>query len=54
MKHANGTMNILYKLSYDDIEAVVGSKIADNIILTQEGKMNITSCGGDVYGKIIK
>ena len=47
-------MNILHKLSYDDIEAVVGSKIADNIVAAREGKMNITAGGGGVYGKITK
>ena len=31
-------MNILHKLSYDDIEAVVGEKIATNIILARERK----------------
>ena len=47
-------MNILHKLSYDDIEAVVGSKIADNIVAAREGKMSITAGGGGVYGKITK
>lgn len=45
-------MNILHKLSYDDIEAVVGQKAANNIILAREGKMHITEGGGGVYGKI--
>lgn len=31
-------MNILHKLSYDDIDAVVGEKIANNIILARERK----------------
>lgn len=34
-------MNILHKLSFDDIEAVVGEKNASNIIRAREGKMNI-------------
>ena len=45
-------MNILHKLSFDDIEAVVGSKIAKNIVNAREGKMNIIEGGGGVYGKI--
>ena len=45
-------MNILHKLSYDDIEAVVGCKIANNIILAREGKLGIHSGGGGNYGKI--
>ncbi len=34
-------MNILHKLSKDDIEAVVGKKVANYIINAQEGKMQI-------------
>ncbi len=34
-------MNILHKLSKDDIEQVVGEKIANNIILAREGKLGI-------------
>lgn len=45
-------MNILHKLSYDDIEAVVGEKIANNIILAREGNLKINSGGGGNYGKI--
>ena len=45
-------MNILHKLSKDDIEGLVGEKIANNIINAREGKMNIQSGGGGVYGKI--
>ena len=45
-------MNILHKLSKDDIEAVVGEKVANNIINAREGNVNIQSGGGGVYGKI--
>lgn len=45
-------MNILHKLSYDDIEAVVGCKIANNIILAREGNLRIHSGGGGIYGKV--
>ena len=45
-------MNILHKLSKDDIESVVGEKIANNIINAREGNMSIQSGGGGVYGKI--
>ena len=47
-------MNILHKLSYDDIEAAMGDKIANSIVTAREGKMNITAGGGGVYGKITK
>lgn len=45
-------MNILHKLSYDDIEGVVGSKTADVIVKSREGNVNIQAGGGGVYGKV--
>ena len=45
-------MNILHKLSKDDIEAVVGEKVANNIVNAREGNVNIEAGGGGVYGKI--
>ena len=42
-------MNILHKLSENDIEAVVGEKIAKNIINAREGKMKVESGGGGIY-----
>ncbi len=45
-------MNILHKLSEDDIEAVVGKKVASTIMSAKEGKIHIQSGGGGVYGKL--
>ncbi len=45
-------MNILHKLSFDDIEAVCGEKIAKNIINAKEGKLEISAGGGGIYGKV--
>ena len=45
-------MNILHKLSYDDIEAVVGSKAAINIENARNGNMKVHSGGGGNYGKL--
>lgn len=39
-------MNILHKLSFDDLEAVVGEKLAKNITNAREGKIAITEGGG--------
>lgn len=47
-------MNILHKLSYDDIEASFGEKIASSIVNAREGKMQIAAGGGGVYGKVLK
>ena len=38
-------MNILHKLSKDDIEQVVGKKIANNIVLARDGKLGIEAGG---------
>ena len=45
-------VTILHKLSKDDIEAVVGEKVANEIIASREGKMKIHAGGGGVYGKV--
>ena len=45
-------MNILHKLSNDDIEHVDREKIAKNIINAREGKMKVESGGGGMYGKV--
>ncbi len=45
-------MNILHKLSKDDMEAVVGEKVANYIVNAREGKMQIHSGGGGNYGKV--
>ena len=45
-------MNILHVATPDDIEAVVGTKLARNIVNAREGNVNITAGGGGVYGKI--
>ena len=45
-------MTILHRLSQDDIETVVGEKIAMQIINSREGKVQIESGGGGVYGKL--
>ena len=45
-------MNILHKLSEDDIEAVVGDKVAKNIIAARTGNVEIQAGGGGVYGKL--
>ena len=48
----NTEMNILHKLSKDDIEAIVGEKIANTVIAAREGNVKIQSGGGGVYGKL--
>ena len=45
-------MNILHKATADDIEAVVGTKVANNIINAINGDVHVHSGGGGVYGKV--
>lgn len=45
-------MTILHKLSKDDIEAVVGEKIASKIEEARTGNAKIEVGGGGVYGKV--
>ena len=52
LNHFGTEMTILHKLSNDDIEAVVGEKIAKNIIAARDGKLHVVEGGGGVYGKV--
>ena len=52
LEHFGTEMTILHKLSKDDIEAVVGEKIANKILEAREGNAKIESGGGGVYGKV--
>ena len=52
LNHFGTEMTILHKLSDDDIEAVVGEKIAKNILSARDGKLHIVEGGGGVYGKV--
>jgi uncharacterized protein (TIGR00375 family) len=45
-------MNILHKLSKDDIEAVAGEKLARNIVNAREGNIKVEAGGGGNYGKV--
>ena len=45
-------MNILHKLSEDDIESVVGEKVAKNIVNARKGNIKVESGGGGNYGKV--
>lgn len=46
-------MNILHKLSKDDIEAVVGEKVANSIERARKGEAKVQAGGGGIYGKIM-
>ena len=52
LDHFETEMNILHKLSKDDIEAVVGEKVANSIVNARKGNVHIHAGGGGVYGKI--
>lgn len=52
LNHFETEMNILHKATKDDIEAVVGEKIAKNIMSAVKGDIHVHSGGGGVYGKV--
>ena len=52
LNHFGTEMTILHELSEDDIEAVVGKKIADKIEEARKGKSKIESGGGGNYGRV--
>ena len=52
LAHFETEMNILHRLSKDDIEAVAGEKVANAIVNAREGNVHIHAGGGGVYGKI--
>ena len=52
IKHFKTEMNILHKITPDDIQAVVGEKVANNIIKAINGDVDVKSGGGGIYGKI--
>lgn len=53
LEHFENEMNILHKATFDDIEAVVGEKVAKNIVNSINGNVTLHSGGGGVYGKIL-
>ena len=52
--HFGSEMNILHYVGKDDLEAVVKSEAAENIIKAREGKLEIEAGGGGIYGSIKK
>ena len=54
LDHFGTEMTILHSLGEDDIEAVVGEKIANLIVTARDGNMKIKSGGGGNYGKVEK
>lgn len=54
LQHFGTEMTVLHKVSKDDIEAVVGEKIASQIMNIREGKLQIIEGGGGIYGHVMK
>lgn len=52
LAHFETEMNILHRLSKDDLEAVVGEKIASHIEKARTGNCVVHAGGGGNYGKI--
>ena len=52
LSHFGTEMDILHKLSQDDIEAVTNAKIAHLIVQARTGELTVQAGGGGVYGKV--
>ena len=52
LNHFGTEMDILHKLSKDDIEAVTNTKIAHLIVQARTNELIVQSGGGGVYGKV--
>ena len=52
LNHFGTEMDILHKLSEDDIEAVTNVKIAHLIVQARTNELIVQSGGGGVYGKV--
>jgi len=52
LDHFGTEMTVIHKASKDDIESVVGEKIANNITKAIKGQMKIESGGGGNYGSL--
>ncbi len=52
INHFETEMNILHRAGKDDIEAVVGEKVALAICKARSGEAKVHSGGGGVYGKV--
>ncbi|WP_175471465.1 endonuclease Q family protein [Fontibacillus panacisegetis] len=47
-------MNILHQVSYQDLSHVVGDDLASKICDAREGKLQLETGGGGIYGKVAK
>lgn len=47
-------MNILHEITQEELAAVVGKVLAEQIVLSREGRLSLVSGGGGTYGKIAK
>ncbi|MBE0343397.1 TIGR00375 family protein, partial [Paenibacillus sp. 28ISP30-2] len=53
--NAFGTeMNILHEVAQEELAVVVGDALAEQIVLSREGRLSLVSGGGGTYGKIAR
>ena len=53
LAHFGTEMQVLHYTPYEELEKVVGGKIASLIILSREGKLSVVTGGGGIYGKVV-
>lgn len=52
LNHFGTEMNILHRTSEEELAAVVGPSVAQNIVAAREGRLQLTEGGGGVYGRL--
>jgi len=52
LEHFGTEMNVIHRVSQDDLTAVVGEQLAYQIVQARAGSLLIDVGGGGVYGKV--
>ena len=51
--HFGTEMNVIHNVEKTELTEVVGERVAENIVLAREGKLNIEVGGGGIYGRVL-
>lgn len=46
-------MNVIHNVEKTELTEVVGERVAENMVLAREGKLNIEVGGGGIYGRVL-
>ncbi|MFT9487757.1 MAG: endonuclease Q family protein [Tepidibacillus sp.] len=54
LSHFGTEMNILHRVSMEQLQAIIPDKLAEMLIQAREGKLSVEVGGGGVYGKVLE